>query len=211
MGTSMHRVRAAITSGGASAYRLIASKSGKPGSRRRKSDAEAEASLDPALVHRANGARPSRQEMAAALYNLRDVESLPDDDSLAHWVTTEESGELPLLPKQCRPAPAEGEEPEPCLAGEIIPRRISRTADTRREDRVAGIVDTAMLTFRGEDHIVRVVNTSSRGLQIETDIKAHIAEEVSIRLDGERVTPCYVRWIRGGRIGLGFREKDLAD
>ena len=75
--------------------------------------------------------------------------------------------------------------------------------------RVAGVVDTAVLTLRDQDHVVRVVNTSSRGLQIESDLKAHIAEELAISLDGGAPTPCFVRWVRGGRIGLGFREKDL--
>jgi hypothetical protein len=56
---------------------------------------------------------------------------------------------------------------------------------------------------------VRVINISSRGLQIESDLKAHIAEELAISLDGADPTPCFVRWVRSGRIGLGFREEDL--
>lgn len=209
MGTSMHKVRAAIVSGGASAYRLIANKSGKAAPRRRSSDADSEASLDPTLVAR-GAAAPTRQELAAALYSLRE-DSVPEDDSLAHWASEPQPGEQPLLPKLERPAAdAQAAEEEPSLAGEIVPRRVSRTADTRREDRVTGIVDTAVLNFRGQDHIVRVVNTSSRGLQIESEIKAHIAEELTIRLDNGAPTPCHVRWIRGGRIGLGFRERDLS-
>lgn len=209
MGTSMHKVRAAIVSGGASACRLIASKAAP---RRRSSDAQPEAGLDPGLVARADRQHLSRQELAAAIHNLRD-ESAPDDGSLAHWVTTEDPGDQPLLAKCSAPARVaeEGEDEEPSLAGEIVPRRVSRTADTRREDRVTGIVDTASLSFRGEDHSVRVVNTSSRGLQVESELKAHIAEELTIRLDNGPPVPCYVRWIRGGRIGLGFREQDLAD
>jgi hypothetical protein len=207
----MHKVRAAIVSGGASAYRLVASKSGKVGSRRRRSEDEAlEPSLDPALVARSGHGGPTRQELAAALYTLRHVDSLPEDETLAHWASQPVPGEQPLLHKQGRIASPDEEEEEASLAGEIIPRRVSRTADTRREDRVTGSVDTAVLAFRGEDHVVRVVNTSSRGLQIASDLKAHIAEELSIRLDNGAPTPCHVRWIRGGRIGLGFREEDLS-
>jgi hypothetical protein len=91
----------------------------------------------------------------------------------------------------------------------MIPRRESRTADSRREDRVTAAAKEAVITFRDEDHVVRVVNTSSRGIQIESDLKAHIAEELAISLDGAAATPCFVRWVRQGRIGLGFREKDL--
>jgi hypothetical protein len=203
----MHKVRAAIVSGGASAYRLIASKGGP---RRRQDDAPAEPSLDPRLVARANRERLSRQELAAALHNLRD-ESAPDDGSLAHWVTTEDPGEQPLLAKGERPIRGEDEDEEASLEGEIIPRRVSRTADTRREDRVAGAIETAVLSFRGSDYEVRVVNTSARGLQVESELNAHIAEELTIRVENGPSRPCYVRWIRGGRIGLGFREKDLAD
>jgi hypothetical protein len=90
----------------------------------------------------------------------------------------------------------------------MIPRRESRTADSRREDRV-GVAEDAVIRFRDQDYAVRVVNTSSRGLQIESDLKAHIAEELSISVDGAAPTPCFVRWVRAGRIGLGFREEDL--
>lgn len=200
----MHKVRAAIVSGGASAYRLIADKAGQ---RRRRGDA-AEPSLDPRLVTRADRNHLSRQEMAAALHNLRD-ESVPEDGSLAHWVTTEEAGDEPLLGKYPRPEGEAVPDEEASLAGEIIPRRVSRTADTRREDRIPDLVGTALLTFRGEDHPVRVVNTSSRGLQVESELNAHIAEELIIRIEGAPPRPCFVRWIRGGRIGLGFREQDL--
>jgi hypothetical protein len=210
MGASMHKVRAAIISGGVSAYRLIATKSETRDPRLRKEERDQEPSLNPKLVTRARKDGISRQEIAAAIHNLRE-ESVPEDGSLAHWVTVEEPGEQPLLPKHVRPH-QEGEEPqEPSLDGEIVPRRVSRTADTRSEDRVAGEIETATLTFRESEYEVRVVNTSSRGLQVESDLPAHIAEELTIRLDTGIRMPCYVRWIRGGRIGLGFREKDLAD
>lgn len=200
----MHRVRAALVSGGTSAYRLIARKGGNT-PRRRSGDAAEEPSLDPAIVVR-DPTGMSRIERASILHNLRD-ESMPEDPSLAHWVTNLESDE-PLLAKNGRPAETDQED-EASLAGEMIPRRESRTADTRREDRIAGLTDAAVLTFRDQDHIVRVVNTSSRGLQVESDLKAHIAEELTIRIDGAPPAPCFVRWIRDGRIGLGFREDDL--
>jgi hypothetical protein len=205
----MHRVRAAIISGGASAYRLIASKPGKFGRRRGDAETGSEPALGPAIVARAGGAGFSQQELKAAVHNLRD-ESTPDDGSLAHWVTCPQADQ-PLLPKNSSPRDPEEAEEEASLAGEMVPRRESRTADTRREDRIAGIVDTAILTFRDQDHIVRVVNTSSRGLQIESDLKAHIAEEMKIRLDGGAPAACFVRWIRAGRIGLGFREEDIPE
>ncbi len=206
----MHRVRAAIISGGASAYRLIASKPGKFGRRQGDAQAGPEPALGPAIVARAGTAGFSQQELKAAVHNLRD-ESAPDDGSLAHWVTCPQADQ-PLLPKQAGARdPGTDEEQEASLIGEMVPRRESRTADTRREDRIAGTVDTAILTFRDQDHIVRVVNTSSRGLQIESDLKAHIAEEMKIRLDGGAATACFVRWIRTGRIGLGFREEDLPE
>jgi hypothetical protein len=199
----MHRVRAVILSGGASAYRLIARKSGKI-EQRRGGDSGDEPGLAPHIISRAGTGGMSRLERASILHVMRDVESIPEDRSLAHWVTDVQEGD-PLLAKGERP-PADEEARS--LAGEMIPRRESRTADSRREDRVSDVPGEAVITFRHQDYEVRVVNTSSRGLQIESDLKAHIAEELAISLDGAAPTPCFVRWVRGGRIGLGFREED---
>ena len=201
----MHRVRAAILSGGASAYRLIARKSGKI-EQRRGGSSGGEPGLAPDIISRAGTDGISRLERASILHVMRDVESMPEDGSLAHWVTDVEEGD-PLLVKGERPTA--GDDEARSLVGEMIPRRESRTADSRREDRVAGAPEDAVIRFRDQDYVVRVVNTSSRGLQIESDLKAHIAEELAISLDGAAPTPCFVRWVRSGRIGLGFREEDL--
>jgi hypothetical protein len=202
----MHRVRAAILSGSASAYRLIARKSGKI-DQHGGGDSGGGPGLVPDIISRAGADGMSRIERASILHVMRDVESMPDDGSLAHWVTDVQEGD-PLLAKGERPADVDDEEAR-SLVGEMIPRRESRTADSRREDRVAGPAEDAVIRFRDQDYAVRVVNTSSRGLQIESDLKAHIAEELTISLVGGAPTPCFVRWVRAGRIGLGFREEDL--
>jgi hypothetical protein len=201
----MHRVRAAIISGGASAYRLIARKSGNRTQQGRVGSGD-EPSLAPDIISRGGANGLSRIERASILHVMRDVESMPEDLSLAHWVTDVQEGD-PLLPKGERPPTSEDDE-APSLLGEMIPRRESRTADNRREDRVPRAAGEAVVSFRGEDHVVRVVNTSSRGLQIESNLNARIAEELAISVDGGAPTPCFVRWIRDGRIGLGFREQD---
>ncbi len=202
----MHRVRAVILSGGASAYRLIARKSGRI-EQRGRGDSGDEPGLAPQIISRAGTGGMSRLERASILHVMRDVESMPEDGSLAHWVTDVQEGD-PLLAKGERP-PADEDDEARSLVGEMIPRRESRTADSRREDRVSDVAEDAVLTFRDQDYVVRVINISSRGLQIECDLKAHIAEELAISLDGADPTPCFVRWVRSGRIGLGFREEDL--
>jgi hypothetical protein len=116
----------------------------------------------------------------------------------------------PLAPKQ--PPPRRAVETElGSLAADIIPREQPRITDHRREDRVAGEVERATLSVRGEQVTVSVINTSSRGLMIEADFEAYIGEEVGIELQEGIWSVCLVRWRRGERMGLGFREQDLLD
>lgn len=79
-----------------------------------------------------------------------------------------------------------------------------RFTEQRSEARFEGLVDRAALSFRGAAHIVRVVNISSRGTMIETDLEPRLGESVSIRFEGCSPIYAFVRWVREGRIGLNF-------
>ena len=79
-----------------------------------------------------------------------------------------------------------------------------RFVEQRSEARFEGLVDRAALTFRAADHIVRVVNISSRGTMIETELEPRLGESVSIRFEGCSPIYAFVRWVREGRIGLNF-------
>jgi hypothetical protein len=76
--------------------------------------------------------------------------------------------------------------------------------DQRSEERYAGIVDRAVIIFRGQEFIVPVVNISSRGTMIECDIMPRIGENVVVRFEHCSPIQAFVRWIRNGRVGLNF-------
>lgn len=77
-------------------------------------------------------------------------------------------------------------------------------AEQRSEPRYEGLVERGVLTFRGAAHTVTVVNISSRGTMIESDIEPRLGESVIIRFEGCSPIHAFVRWARDGRIGLNF-------
>ena len=76
--------------------------------------------------------------------------------------------------------------------------------ERRSEPRREGLIDCATLFFRGAVHIVPVLNISSRGTMIESDLDPRLGESVSIRFAGCTPLYAFVRWARDGRIGLNF-------
>ena len=90
------------------------------------------------------------------------------------------------------------------LCGEMVARAEKRVVDQRSEARHENLVDCSTLFFRGGVHLVPVVNISTRGAMVVSDLEPRIGESVIIRFEG--CSPIYaaVRWVRGGRIGLNF-------
>jgi hypothetical protein len=80
----------------------------------------------------------------------------------------------------------------------------ARHIDPRSEPRYQGLVESAVLTFRGSDYPVPVINISSRGTQVESDILPRLGESVLIRFEGCSPIYAFVRWNREGRLGLNF-------
>ncbi|HEX9932860.1 MAG TPA: PilZ domain-containing protein [Allosphingosinicella sp.] len=83
-------------------------------------------------------------------------------------------------------------------------KREQAYVDQRCEPRLEGVIDAATLYFRGAEYPVPVVNLSSRGTMIESDIAPRLGESVVIRFDGYSPMHAFVRWARDGRIGLNF-------
>ena len=77
-------------------------------------------------------------------------------------------------------------------------------ADRRGEDRREGLLETALLHFRGKPHRVPVLNISSRGAMIESGLDTRLGEPVLIEFDQCSRMHAFVRWNREGRIGLNF-------
>jgi len=80
----------------------------------------------------------------------------------------------------------------------------SATAERRSEPRLESLVEHGALTFRGAAYRVPVLNISTRGTMIESDLSPRLGESVIIRFEGCSPIYAFVRWARGGRIGLNF-------
>lgn len=83
---------------------------------------------------------------------------------------------------------------------EVVADAVERRSETRQE----GLIDCATLVFRGAVYVVPVVNISSRGTMIESDVIPRLGESVTIRFAGCSPIYAFVRWARDGRIGLNF-------
>lgn len=81
--------------------------------------------------------------------------------------------------------------------------------ERRREERHEGLVERATILFRGAELDVPVVNISSRGTQIQSDIVPRLGETISIRFEDCTRIQSFVRWVRDGRIGLNFGHEIL--
>ena len=75
-----------------------------------------------------------------------------------------------------------------------------RRSETRQD--CAG--EALILIFRGESYPAPVLNISSRGTMIESDISPRLGESVMLHFDGCSPIYAFVRWAKDGRVGLNF-------
>jgi hypothetical protein len=78
------------------------------------------------------------------------------------------------------------------------------TTERRSEERYEGLVDSATIWFRGIGHKVPVLNISSRGTMVESDIVPRLGETVLVEFPECSRIHAFVRWAREGRLGLNF-------
>ncbi|HEX8401506.1 MAG TPA: hypothetical protein VF628_07335 [Allosphingosinicella sp.] len=90
------------------------------------------------------------------------------------------------------------------LAGDMVPRTEPRSAEQRCEPRHEGVVERAILVFRGQDHLVPIVNISSRGTMIQSDLVPRIGEAVTLQFENGVRVQSDIRWVRDGHVGLSF-------
>ena len=86
------------------------------------------------------------------------------------------------------------------MATQARPDLVERRSEPRYED----LVERAVLTFRGAEYPVPVVNISSRGTMVESGLEPRLGESVMIRFEGCSPIYAFVRWNREGRLGLNF-------
>lgn len=77
-------------------------------------------------------------------------------------------------------------------------------AERRAEERQEGLIDCARIFFRGVPYQVPVLNISSRGTMIESDLMPRLGEPVMVEFPECSRMRAFVRWARDGRIGLNF-------
>jgi hypothetical protein len=90
------------------------------------------------------------------------------------------------------------------LDGGMIPRAVKRSVDERLEERHAAASGTAVLEFRGRNHVVRLINLSGSGAMVIFPYVPHIGEKLRLQLLDRGQVSAQVRWVRDGRIGLSF-------
>ena len=90
-----------------------------------------------------------------------------------------------------------------------IKREEARVTNQRLEDRHRGLVEECGIVFRRKKMSVPVINVSSRGAMIVTDIEPRIGEKMDIQFTDQAKTRCVVRWVREGRVGLEFAEETI--
>jgi hypothetical protein len=81
--------------------------------------------------------------------------------------------------------------------------------ERRSEERHEGLVESAIIWFRGAAHAVPVLNISSRGTMVESDIAPRLGETVLVEFPECSRIHAFVRWARDGRIGLNFGHEIL--
>ena len=86
----------------------------------------------------------------------------------------------------------------------LISRTQPRLVDQRCEERRTDVIERAAIHWRGQEYLVPVVDISSRGTRIRSDIAPCIGETVLIQFENCTRMHAFVRWIRDGQIGLNF-------
>lgn len=90
------------------------------------------------------------------------------------------------------------------LNGNMIPRSVRRSIDQREEPRTEVTRQAAQIIFRGQPHVVRVINVSSSGAMLVFAPVPHIGEAVVLQLAGEEQIAGRICWVRDGHIGIQF-------
>lgn len=90
------------------------------------------------------------------------------------------------------------------LHGSMIPRTVKRVFDERSEERLEAESNAAVLSLRGRNHVVTLVNLSRSGAMLRFNGEAHIGESVSLQLLDRGTIDGQVRWLRDGRMGVYF-------
>jgi hypothetical protein len=93
------------------------------------------------------------------------------------------------------------------LDGGMIPRSHRRTLDERAEERLPAESCTAVMDFRGRNHVIRQINVSDSGAMVIFPYVPHIGERLRLQLLERGQVTAQVTWVKDGRIGLSFMAR----
>jgi hypothetical protein len=110
----------------------------------------------------------------------------------------------PVAPKKAKEGAGVGG-----LTAIAVKRQEARITNQRCEDRLRDIVEDTTMVFRRKKMPVRVVNVSSRGAMVESEVEARIGEKIDLLFTQGNKTKCVVRWMREGRIGVEFLNETI--
>lgn len=111
----------------------------------------------------------------------------------------------PLVGKKAPTSPR-GVNGEGALEGAIVPRKVSRTSNQRRETRHHGLAGPVTVKWEEGETEAQVVNVSEQGLMIEAPITSGIGDRIGICFDGCDPITASVVWRKGYRLGLDFGQ-----
>jgi hypothetical protein len=111
----------------------------------------------------------------------------------------------PIVPKKAPTSPR-GLAGEGALEGKIVPRKVSRTSNQRREGRHHGIAAAATVQWEEGEAQAKVINLSEQGLMIEATIAPGIGDKVQVTFEGCDPIEASVIWRKDYRLGLDLGE-----
>jgi hypothetical protein len=115
----------------------------------------------------------------------------------------------PVIVKKAPASPRRVVAGESSLEGKIVPRKVSRTSNHRRESRHHGIASTAIVKWDEGEAQAKVINVSEQGLLIEAPIAPGIGEKVEISFEGCDPIEASVIWRKDHRLGLDLGRPSI--
>lgn len=126
------------------------------------------------------------------------------DDFRQTIFTDEDTAFSPVLVKSA------ARETEPgSLCTIKINRQAARVSNQRTEVRHPAAEERATVHFRSKTFGASVVNISSSGAMIESEIEPYIGEPLEVGFGELPPRPCVARWVRGGRVGVEFGLRNI--
>lgn len=93
------------------------------------------------------------------------------------------------------------------LTGLQVERKESRTHNQRAESRELLASEEVGLTVGRRAYVVDLLNLSGGGAMIRTNVPLKLWKQVHLELGDGGSVECFVRWIRGDRVGLEFAHE----